>query len=1286
MPRVHTVDHGDTLFGIALKFYGDGMKFGIIAEANGIRDPNLIFPGQVLQIPDLAPPPPPPPPQPGPQPPTPPQPEPPPEPISFRLLRPTDLLNLRCEAIGCRVTNDEAPPGGSTTTHTVVPGDTLWDLAQRFYGDPWLFALIAAANHIPNPNLIFPGHVLVIPPRPGPPPPSAPVTHTVVPGDTLWDLAKRFYGDPFRYHQIAAANGITNPDLIFPGQVLVIPGLPGPSPTPSPSPKGPRLVAVTDDAHLIVSFGAQNVFEEATFGGPPPAVAGARAANDSRVVFDLPNGSEMPFTVAGILRALTTLGLRVPPLALPALKDNEQRPPEASAKPAGPPAADQTAIEAPYRLIVSPHAGGGFTHAAEAATAPTDSSRVELWHSRLGVRSIVDGKFIGVDEDDEAGRTVRAVWARDERQPNPFLGSLEPMDRKAIVEQTADPTIESTTTHQRIEPEPLKVTKLHLSALGAWVDWRASWPLFEQYPGTPLTAYRHLAPMGRDAYVRVETPVYLYPFGHRGTLVKITERKIEALDGDHAANLFQRNFIVLRERTRTFDGRNARRLPFVSVSIDPVVSPDLDKVEDRTKVFVPKVGGSPYLWKVTGIDHAGREVSMTTALLAVPPEDFGQALTRWNTEIASKAPIDVGGVEVAFAKADTPGDTTSRAQSLDITGDAEKHTSTPWMVRAHVTVPALAALNRGGGPTPVRYQDGYVNSGFVDGDPAQIFLVLDSENRLDFAGGSDKGGGFIEPSVAVNALSRPEGAVGDAGKTPGGIADGKFNPGAFLGGALPKLFGLFDLKEILVGDRPLSEAPKLLSEALDLVSSVGADYANLGKAFVQARTTIDADLAVTTTAGAKQRLQDLRNQVQSAIDALAAVPVQPLVNALAAGDLAAAANQANQLKGALDTFKGLQTSPFLPAYLRALIERPYKALQAAMALAQGPNLADALKNPLDGRTIRYEWTPMIKGWGPVAGDANRVFIPDDPERALFISVEIRTTKDGEPQSDVSAQLRNFRLQLLPGAPLMAMTFSRIGFRVATGGKPEVDVQFDKMEFLGALGFIEKLRQVIPFDGFADPPYVDINTEGATAGFDLALPSVAVGVFTLENISLSADCRVPFLGEAVTVGFGFCSKESPFRLTVMAIGGGGWVGIRLAPKGLVMLEMGLEAGASLSVDLGVASGSVSVMIGVYLRLEGDAGQLTAYFRIRGEVEVLGIASASITLELSLTYDFPTGKLIGRASLRVEIEVLFFSASVEITCERKLAGSKGDPALADIMPPDKGGQAMFDTYFSSFAIGA
>ena len=230
---------------------------------------------------------------------------------------------------------------------------------------------------------------------------------------------------------------------------------------------------------------------------------------------------------------------------------------------------------------------------------------------------------------------------------------------------------------------------------------------------------------------------------------------------------------------------------------------------------------------------------------------------------------------------------------------------------------------------------------------------------------------------------------------------------------------------------------------------------------------------------------------------------------------------------------------------------------------------------------------------------------------------------------------------------MRLMFRRIGFHAGSAGKPEVDVVFGGIGFLGPLSFVDRLRELIPFDGFSDPPYVDIAPEGVTAGFDLALPNVAIGVFSLENISLGADARVPFLGDAMTVGFHFCSKDAPFRLTVMCIGGGGWLGLRASPKGLVLLELGLEACACLSVDLGVASGSVSISVGVYLRLEADKGLLTAYFRIRGEVDVLGLISASITLELSLTYHFETGKLIGRASLVVEVEVLFFSASVEIS---------------------------------------
>lgn len=52
-------------------------------------------------------------------------------------------------------------------------------------------------------------------------------TYTVVKGDTLWGISKRFYGKGSYYTRIAQANSgiIKNPNLIYPGQVLTIPAL-----------------------------------------------------------------------------------------------------------------------------------------------------------------------------------------------------------------------------------------------------------------------------------------------------------------------------------------------------------------------------------------------------------------------------------------------------------------------------------------------------------------------------------------------------------------------------------------------------------------------------------------------------------------------------------------------------------------------------------------------------------------------------------------------------------------------------------------------------------------------------------------------------------------------------------------------------------------------------------------------------------------------------------------------------------------------------------------------------
>ncbi len=47
-------------------------------------------------------------------------------------------------------------------------------------------------------------------------------THVVVRGDTLWDIAKKHVGDPFRYPELTQLSEIRNPDLIYPGDIVRI--------------------------------------------------------------------------------------------------------------------------------------------------------------------------------------------------------------------------------------------------------------------------------------------------------------------------------------------------------------------------------------------------------------------------------------------------------------------------------------------------------------------------------------------------------------------------------------------------------------------------------------------------------------------------------------------------------------------------------------------------------------------------------------------------------------------------------------------------------------------------------------------------------------------------------------------------------------------------------------------------------------------------------------------------------------------------------------------------------
>ena len=178
------------------------------------------------------------------------------------------------------------------------------------------------------------------------------------------------------------------------------------------------------------------------------------------------------------------------------------------------------------------------------------------------------------------------------------------------------------------------------------------------------------------------------------------------------------------------------------------------------------------------------------------------------------------------------------------------------------------------------------------------------------------------------------------------------------------------------------------------------------------------------------------------------------------------------------------------------------------------------------------------------------------------------------------------------------------------------------------------------------------------------------MFSLCNISLGAEARVPFIGDSLDFTFNFCTREHPFRLTVWVFGGGGFFGITVTPDRCRMLEASFEFGAACAIDFGVASGSIECMAGIYFRLETstdgkDDGELTGYFRLRGEVDVLGLISASLELYLELSYEPPSGKATGRATLTIEVEVCFLSFSVDITCEKKFTGSNNDPTFAEVM---------------------
>lgn len=921
--------------------------------------------------------------------------------------------------------------------------------------------------------------------------------------------------------------------------------------------------------------------------------ARARIAGRSRLAFRVPPSvPEIPCTLAGILDACSDLQLSVtataapPPAPIKTKAGKKTKKPVARGK-VQKPTPEQTAIEAPWRLELSPNALCAWLHARD-IVAGISSERVELWHTRLGTRdaaTIHDGRYPHVrgadgewavtkirDAPVEHNRTVRAVWSPDHvdvgpvegPKNKPFRMSLNPNDRHQLVGLTADPKVGGW------QARVVRSRRLMLSSLGAWLD--LDYVTGGELPpeGFSVEAWRHLAASGRDNYVRVVYAGHLCGLPNRASLVKVTERKFGRRAGvaTDDALLRQRMYVIVREPEVTFTA-DRRRMPFRRIRLTTLVTPNLDPPEDpgvQIDTFGQRamwltVNGEPFLFHGVAWDWEGRPSDFAIPLVFVEATLVNDAVktvvdaynTREGADQKLRRSVPFHGQQVAFAEnRGDAGSTTLEAASIEFLAEYKASLPRPFFLpvveSAHVRVPAVEQLvGHSAQPVKITIDDDYVKSGWPKTPKGDVFARIADPGGMLMEFGADRSGGVATPSLNVGGLSRRFGPVGgSAASVKIFNTNGTFDPQQYFGGIEAKILGGIDLLRIVKGTFGDTTVPRLMSK------------------------------------------------------------------------------------------------PVL-----------------------GPAGPTAIETTLD-------WTPQIDEFGP--------FKPKDKAHGLKLEARVRTDlASGASVSIVHGELKDFDMNLFG---FVVLPFKELTFDANSNQKTHVSADLGEVTFGGPLAFVNELKDYLGGDGFKDPPSIDVTSEGVRVGFSLELPSIAVGVMTLQNISFGAALNLPFTGDPVRFRFNFCEREHPFHLLIYCFGGGGSFAIAIGLDGVEQIEAQLEFGAAISIDVGVASGGVHLMAGIYYSWKEaeKSAWLEGYLRMGGELDVLGIVSMSLEFVMSLAYDSGPNIVWGEATLTVEIEVAFFSESVEMSVRREL-GDPDRPLIEDMFTADD-----WSAYWGAFAKAA
>ena len=1013
----------------------------------------------------------------------------------------------------------------------------------------------------------------------------------------------------------------------------------------------------------------------------------SRFSGPSRLAFEVnPDAAPIPYTEAGLLN--WTSAAFTP--ALVAQADSGSRWNFFSGafyywtkEPLAAPAFRETSIEFPYGLILTPTTNGFWRHHLEPVTKVSPARteyRTEVWSTELHeMYQFFDGpeqpgssgpapKFRrGLFERDPR---LRAVWTKDPiseaangveydptvapakvAPPNPdldppFLSLPNRNDRWQLVGQmTYQPGIFDPT------PPPMTAKKFRMSSIGATVDMAGAWDDHSS-PGVPLNLinYVHRAFAGRDVFVKVVTAGYLYPTMHKAAEVRVMERLFVTPPGGGAstgpvAYLQMWSFLIVRERTRDFGGDNpsGRGFPFTRVTLNIDATPPISRapIKDYPTVsayFPSHRLGEVFRFPATVVDQTGREHQTTIPLAFVdsahassPEFDRIFLANEYRESRASWRTMSFDGVRIGFAP-DTldgiAGKTSFPTFSITMLGpvglDADLGDTValpdwfPRMQFAGITVESLSNLAGSDKMFAFHYPDVYLNLGFDD----KNFVGKVFARFLDATGLAD-----VNLSELKLDLKLPD--LGELGV--------KFPDLSKIGGLITPNFDLSGLSATLGtfgGNFPAAGLPDLLGGA------TGSGLLGF----------------------------DPKNWFSGLPKILGGIDLSDILSAFGVGS-----------GGGIGLPDLDLEMPKIPGLSTELI---YKDVAS-------------VKIPI-GVIVRYRWcTDKFEDWGP--SGTGPIFVaalndkPGAPKTELCLQVTLMVKYSGtdiaglanpekyDASLEAVADLTNFSVNLIGTTyKFVVLQFAGINFTAKTGSDAKVSPNLQKIDFDGALKYLMKLKDYfVPeggmfgkkngsesnaLAGFKFTPIFELDKNFVRFGIDVGIPTLAVGVFSLSNLEVGVAFKLPFNSDPFTAYFHVCRADKPFLLTVGIFGGGGFFEMEIGLSGVRMMRIGLEFGAAAQLDIGVASGSVSVMGGISLEMISDPEEkltLMGYVRLNGRLEILCIITLSLEFLLSLSYIDPPGTAKGRAQLTVTVEVVFFSADVTMEVEKEFGGnSAGD----------------------------